>query len=311
MYQRELDLEKRIRYVQEYLLARVWYIAQILPPPKENLRQINLTITWFLWKGEIFRVPLSTLQRTKEDGGWGMVHTAANCMALLFYHMNELGRKNGRMTAEWMRWWGLQAKTPNPPYNRRTPQKMAYLHQYDMESAYLATRRRDETARGYKKHIHETIHTSMRQTAGEQELRVTKMWPNTNWTRVWDNLHETPVSDSTRFIWYKMLHDIIPTNERLQRIRMVQTDTRRKCMMKDTLEHRLSACGEGHKIWEYTKRLLARILQTTPSRVPVEWLLRPQLKTWPPKRQKSLLWIIAPVILFRSQQNKTPNLMFL
>ena len=99
-----------------------------------------------------------------------------------------------------------------------------------------------------KKHIYESIHTSMRQIAGEQELRVTKMWPNTNWSRVWDNLNETPVSDSTRIIWYQIIHDIIRTNERLQRIRMVQTDTCRKCTMKDTLEHRLSACGEGHKI---------------------------------------------------------------
>jgi hypothetical protein len=152
MYQRELDLEKRIRYVQEYLLARIWYIAQILLPPKENLRQINMTISWFLWKGEILRVPLSTLQRTK-DGDWGMVHTAAKCMALLFYRMNERVRENGTVTAEWMRWWGLQEKTPNPPYNRRTPQKMAHLHQSDMKSAYLTTRGRDETARGYKKQI--------------------------------------------------------------------------------------------------------------------------------------------------------------
>jgi len=147
-----------------------------------------------------------------------------------------------------MRWWGLQEKTLHPPYNKRTPQKMAYLHQYDMESAYLTTRGRDETARGYKKHIYESIHNRMRQIAGEKELCVTKMWPNSNWSRVWDNLNETPVSDSTRIIWYQIIHDIIPTNEHLRWIRMVQTDSCRKCMMKDTLEHRLSACGEGHKI---------------------------------------------------------------
>jgi len=52
-------------------------MAQILPPPKHNLRQINMTISWFLWKGEIFLVPLSTLQRTKKEGGWGMIKTAA------------------------------------------------------------------------------------------------------------------------------------------------------------------------------------------------------------------------------------------
>jgi hypothetical protein len=83
-YQRAVDLDQRIRYVHEYLLARAWYMAQILLPPDENLRQINTTISWFLWKGEIFRFPLSILQRTKKEGGWGMIHPAEKCMAFFF-----------------------------------------------------------------------------------------------------------------------------------------------------------------------------------------------------------------------------------
>jgi hypothetical protein len=125
------------------LLARAWYMAQILPPPKDNLRQINMTISWFLWKGEIFRVPLSTLQKTKKEGGWGMIHPAGKCMALFFHRMREQGKKNVTVTADWMQRWGLQEQTENPPYAGRTPTTLAYLHQYDMESAYLA--RRDHT----------------------------------------------------------------------------------------------------------------------------------------------------------------------
>jgi hypothetical protein len=68
-YHRALNLEHRIRYVNDYLLARVWYATQIFPPPTEQARQINTTISWFLWKGAFFRVPLSTLQRPKEYGG--------------------------------------------------------------------------------------------------------------------------------------------------------------------------------------------------------------------------------------------------
>ena len=98
--QRALDLDQRIRYVQEYLLARAWYMAQIIPTPNDNLRQINMTISWFLWKGEIFLVPLSTLQRTKKERGWGMIHPAAKCMALFFRRMNEQGKKNGTAAAD-------------------------------------------------------------------------------------------------------------------------------------------------------------------------------------------------------------------
>ena len=149
MFQRALDVDQRIRYVQEYLLARAWYMAQILPPPKYILRQINMTISWCLWKGEIFRVPLSKLQRTKKEGGWGMIHPAAKCMALIFHRMREQGKKKG--TADWMKRWGLQEQAENPPYAGRTPTTLAYLHQYDIESAFFAPRGRNETTQAYKK----------------------------------------------------------------------------------------------------------------------------------------------------------------
>ena len=49
----------------EYLLTRAWYMTQIIPP-EDILRQTNMIISWFHWKGEIFRVPLSTKD---EEGG--------------------------------------------------------------------------------------------------------------------------------------------------------------------------------------------------------------------------------------------------
>jgi hypothetical protein len=32
-YARELSLDRRIQYVRDYLLAKVWYVAQLFPPP--------------------------------------------------------------------------------------------------------------------------------------------------------------------------------------------------------------------------------------------------------------------------------------
>ena len=93
-------------------------------------------------------------------------------------------------------------------------------------------KKRDHT--GIQKSLYMTIHSFMRAMAGELEMRVTKKWPHINGTRVWQNLSAAPILESTRIVRFRVIHGLIPTNERLQRIRMVQTNTCRKCKMKDT-----------------------------------------------------------------------------
>jgi hypothetical protein len=56
-YCRTMTLNMRIKYVNEYLMSRAWYIAQIYPSPEAYVRQMNTTPSGFIWKGDIFRVP--------------------------------------------------------------------------------------------------------------------------------------------------------------------------------------------------------------------------------------------------------------
>jgi hypothetical protein len=86
-YIRDLDLAQRIQYVHTCLLAKLWHTAQVLPAPSENVRQIVSAIAWYIWQGSIFRVPISTLQRRKEKGGWGLNDVEAKCRELLLYRM--------------------------------------------------------------------------------------------------------------------------------------------------------------------------------------------------------------------------------
>jgi len=87
VYYRNLTLDKRITFVYDYLLAKIWYTSQILPPPPDKIRQINTTTAWFIWKGEIFWVPLSTLQCEETEGGWNLVNVEAKCRALFMYRI--------------------------------------------------------------------------------------------------------------------------------------------------------------------------------------------------------------------------------
>jgi len=63
----------------------------------------------------------------------------------------------------------------------------------------------------------------MTATAREsREMRIPQRSPDTNWTQVWKNLHTAWVSEKTTSMWYILIHDIVPTNERLHATRLVE-----------------------------------------------------------------------------------------
>jgi hypothetical protein len=99
-YYRDLSLDNRTKYSFDYLLAKVWYIAQMFLPPDDSVRQLNTTISWHIWKWEMFRVPLFTLQWTKEEGGWELINLTAKCLELFLYRMRAQGMRTGTIAAD-------------------------------------------------------------------------------------------------------------------------------------------------------------------------------------------------------------------
>ena len=85
---------------------------------------------------------------------------------------------------------------------------------------------------------------------------------------------------------------------------MILTDKCGICAIVDTVDHRLIECGEGKHIWNWTRERLARMLGTEPERITVEWLTRPQFNVCPSKRHRAVLWTLAKLVIFRTQQRR-------
>jgi hypothetical protein len=156
-YCRALTFDKRIEYIQTYLLARVWYVAQVFPPPSDNIRQINTAIAWYLWTGNIFRVSLMTLYRNKWHGGWGLTHIAAKCKTLFINRMQILGTKQGTPTSRWLATWNFTGHSDNPPHLTRIPARIEYLRLLQQETAYISPRNLQEPRRAYKRRVYGTL----------------------------------------------------------------------------------------------------------------------------------------------------------
>ena len=250
-YHRELALHLRIQYVNVYLLAKAWLLAQIFSPSASTVAQINTAVSWYLWEGSTFRVPLSALHRPKQKGGWQLIHLEAKCRALLYCRLQLMCTKVTTPTGRWLLPWGLPYNRANPPARDPRLHRFQYLQTTVIDSAYITPRPLIETARGYRRRVYNTLIILLRDSPSDRPLRVERLWPTVDWTQIWINLWQAPVDQDTTATWYKLIHDILPTRVRLQAINRTPDDLFLHCGMVDTLPHRLSAAmplpnGNGH-----------------------------------------------------------------
>ena len=98
----------------------------------------------------------------------------------------------------------------------------------------------DETLRTFKLHVYNTLYTMAAARRESREMRIKQLHPDTLRMQVWKNLNTAWVSEEIASMWYIMLHDIVPTNECLHVIRLVESDRCRHCERRYTLVHRLT-----------------------------------------------------------------------
>ena len=209
-----------------------------------------------------------------------LIDVAAKCCALFLPRFWALGERDGSLTAEWLNVWALLSPRTNPPHIRVIPRPLEYLRIYFQEWAYMEPQRHAETQREFKRRECNTSSTAENKP---REVRIMQLQPAIDWSLVWGNLHDVRLSDGTRSAWYMVIHDIIPTNARLHRIRLMDTEKCTQCRRQNTMLRRLTECEVGQEIWEWARTRIARIRRTDPRRVPREWLLVPVSNYGPDK----------------------------
>ena len=248
-YARNLFLAHRVQYAKTYVLAKIWYLAQVLPPPTRHIQKLKSTCKWFIWKGAIFRVPITALQRPEELGGWALPDIALKCRALLLGRMRTLAARKDSATAAILRKWNITETEENPPHISKIPSKLVHVLQYALDMAYVAPQRTNETMNKQRSRIYGTLRDVQSNTEKSDVMRVVRKYRDVNWKYLWTNLHTAWISDVQRSTWYIVIHGLIPTNDRLAAIKLTETNRRSTCDAIDTTQHRLTQCGESKLIW--------------------------------------------------------------
>jgi hypothetical protein len=111
-----------------------------------------------------------------------------------------------------------------------------------MVKAYVEPTKQGEAPRTFRARVYETLRRIKLAANPPRSVGIKMMYPTTDWERVWANLHATWAADSIKVNWFKVIHDILPTNERLHVIRLAGSPL-------------CSNCGEpgshaqDHRLW--------------------------------------------------------------
>jgi hypothetical protein len=139
-----------------------------------------------------------------------------------------------------------------------------YLRLYFKESAYIAPQGLTENGRNFKRTVCDTSRTMYTGAQESWEIRIIKLQPAEEWSLMWCSLHKEILSDGIRSTWHIVIHGIVLTNEKLHRIRLLDTEECRQCRKQETLLHLLTEGGERQEIWECTRLRIALIQRIDP-----------------------------------------------
>jgi hypothetical protein len=253
MYQRNLNLAQRVRFVNVYLFSKLWFAAQILAPNGPHVKRINAIGAWFVWSGVIFRVLLATLTLPTLQGGWALHNVEVKCKTMLYYRLWTLSTSSETPTAVWLRRWNLAGRQHNPPWNVTVPRALSYLRAFARDMAYVPPAELTESGKDFKLRLIRTLQTMADNDRNRPEMRIVTKYPGTQWNNVWNNLQHPVLNYSVKSTWYMVVHEIVPTNERMAAKQITTTDRCCRCARLDSLPHRLSDCQEEGCVWAWTK----------------------------------------------------------
>ena len=99
-------------------------------------------------------------------------------------------------------------------------------------------------------------------------MRILRKHPDNNWKRLRLNLHTALISDARKSTLYMVVQLLTPTNESLATINFTDTNRFITWGAIDTIQHRLTQCGESQVIWNWIRARIATITRTHPQYTP-------------------------------------------
>ena len=258
---------QRVEVLNVFAFSRIFYVASILPIPKNVIQKIEKSAGRFLWaqSGKVLRVSKEDSKNAKENGGLGLICLSSMNKSLLVSQFLRLLKFGEEKAVFHMFYWmgpllndfltGL-----SPGFNSSVNVPLFYE---TVAEALTETRIMETvTPLNWKNVTNKLIYVSFQKQFILPKIAREIGHPL---TETWRKLYTSGLSSHTMEIIYLSIHDKLPIPERLFRINLINDPYCQTCFETrgaevSNREHFFCTCSKVQDVWNSVRKILLKLL---------------------------------------------------
>ena len=251
---RALDtIQQRTDVLKIYACSKLWYKCQVLPLPAAAAGQLDTIVYRFLWRGKLEKLALQEVCNTQEDGGLGAVDIRSKADALFIKQSCRMLAEPSSRAGKHIKYWiGLYLGRYIPELGRgahseRVPKYYRHFRRL-MEEIFMLDEVDPQRLEMIKV---KEVYKQFTSTLPPPKVVYKHNLP---WQKVWDRINHPVLEVKEREMMFLLVHNILPTRERLLRLNQADTD---QCLDGDgveTVEHLFCTCRRSQVAWSWMRR---------------------------------------------------------
>ena len=263
---RSLDtFQQRVDVLQIFGTSKLWYLCQVLPLPGHLAAKFEYIIWRFVWVGKLEKLAMDEIKNPREQGGLNIVCVRSKADALFLRQTCRLLAEPDLNSYKHLKFWiGLYLEVALPDmgggdHAEVTPPYFNHLQELFLEA-----------------HANEIIDVKSLNSVPAKEIyqeftttfpppKVIYKYGNLPWNEIWNRLNKPVISSHVRDIMFLVIHNILPTRDRLHRLNQCRSD---QCDQGDGIEdveHLFTSCVRTQVAWAWCRRKIMHLMPDLPA----------------------------------------------
>ena len=259
-------LAQRVEVVKLFALSRIYYVASILPIPKNIVTKIEQAVGKFIWSSscKFLRVSLNDLKLRPEKGGLALTCISSMSNSLILTQLLRLLKsEDDRAIGHISYWIGELIEDFMPePFNgvHATDIPIYFQHLADIVAEAMISE--VLSSESWRKVSNRDVYKSYTKTFPATKVELDLGEPMDN---VWKKLCSPALEASTREILFLIIHNKLPIKERMFRVQITNDPYCDTCMNVSGCfigdrEHVFCLCGNISELWTEIRSLVDPLL---------------------------------------------------
>ena len=264
------SLSSRVEILKVFALSRVYYLAAILPITRTYVRKFESVMGTFIWNrsGWLLRVSIEEIKNLPDKGGLSLVCIESMCSSLLLSQFLRLLKSSDGKTIAHIDYWIGDTLTDLVPSLDRSFHASNIPEYYcHLESLVVAGRIDDLiTSVNWRALTNKRIYLEYARSFPVPKVQ-TELGPTFNFSLAWKRINSVVLPSSVRDVSYLLMHNKLPTKERLFRIALSNDPYCVFCpdaIICDT-EHFFCNCVRIKHVWRSIRNMIMSMLNVSVS----------------------------------------------